>query len=487
MAIDTTVELLQHRRTKIVATLGPATSDPGTVARLIAAGVDVFRLNMSHGDPATHRAACERVRSAAAGRPVAVLVDLAGPKIRTGRFRDGAIDLVDGERVVVTTRDVVGEPGLIPTTYAALTSDVGPGDRILLADGALELRVEEVAGDEVACAVVYGGLLEDRKGMNLPGVELSVDSLTAKDRADARFALELGVDFLGLSFVRRGADVEELRALVAEVAGAGSDRAPALVAKIEKPEALDDIDAILDAADAIMVARGDLGVELPPERVPVAQDLLVERARERSRPVIVATQMLESMIENPRPTRAEVADVSHAVTTGADAVMLSGETAVGRHPLRAVEVMDRVARQTEAYLWRQGVFESISDPAAGSDPLPIETAVARATALLSRDLRVRAIVMVPRSGAWTTIVSSERPAAPVVALAAEDGIYRRLALAWGVLPVRVEAAEAADLRSLACRLVAEMGLAEPGQNLLLVRGFHLDRSEDLPSVSILTV
>ena len=487
MAIETKVELLKHRRTKIVATLGPASSEPGTIARLIDAGVDVFRLNMSHGDHAFHRAASEGVRKAAAGRPVAVLADLAGPKIRTGRFEGGAIELADGETVSVTTRDVTGGPGLIATNYRALPGDVRPGDRILLADGRLELAVDEVAGTEVRCTVVHGGTLEDRKGINLPGIDLSVGALTEKDRADAGFALELGVDFLGLSFVRRAADVEDLLALVRS-RSRGAE--PAVVAKIEKPEALDDIDAILEAADAIMVARGDLGVELPAERVPVAQDLLVERARQCSRPVIVATQMLESMIGQPRPTRAEVADISHAVTAGADALMLSGETAVGRYPLQAVEMMDRVARQTEAFLWRQGAFEALSaGPGAGAAPdgLTLETAVARATALLSRDLRVRAIVLVPRSGAWTTIVSSQRPAAPVIALAAEEPVFRRLCLAWGVLPVRLEAGETADLPAAACRVVAELGMAEPGGHVLLIRGYHIDRSEDLPSVSILTI
>ncbi len=483
MAIDTTAKPLKHRRTKIVATLGPASSEPRMIARLIDAGVNVFRLNMSHGDPASHRAAYEAVRAAAAGRSVAVLADLAGPKIRSGRFRGGAIELAAGKRVTVTTRDVLGEPGLIPTNYAELVRDVGPGDRILLADGGLELEVGKVSGTEVECVVVHGGVLEDRKGINLPGVELSVGSLTAKDRADARFALELGVDFLGLSFVRRAADIHDLRALVEEA----GDRGPAVVAKIEKPEALDDIDAILEAADAIMVARGDLGVELPPEQVPVAQDLLVERARAAGRPVIVATQMLETMIDHPRPTRAEVADISHAVTAGADAVMLSGETAVGRYPLLAVEMMDRVARQTEAYLWRQGAFETLSQGSADDDALPMESAFARAIALLSRDLKVRAIVLMPRSGSWTTIVSSVRPAAPVIALAAGERVFRRLALAWGVLPVRVEPAELADLRAVACRLVCELVTAEPGQHLLLVRGFHVDRSEDLPSISVLTV
>src|SRR5262245_12255075 len=347
---DVKAVLLKRRRTKIVATLGPASSDPGAIEQLIAAGVDVFRLNMSHGTHAEHRAAYDRVRAAAAQRdaPVAVLVDLCGPKLRVGRFAGGRIDLTAGEQVVVTTRDVPGEPGLIPSQYEALAEDVRPGDRILLDDGLLELRVERVEGTEVGCQVVHGGVLRVRNGMNLPGVDVSAPSFTEKDREDTRFALEIGADFVALSFVRRASDLDELNALVAGSRGAH------VIAKIETPEALDAIDEILDACDAIMVARGDLGVEMPPEIVPIAQRRLLARARAKNKPAIVATQMLESMVQNAQPTRAEVSDVSTAVFAGADAVMLSAETASGAHPVAAVEMMDRVSRQVEGYQWSEG-------------------------------------------------------------------------------------------------------------------------------------
>jgi pyruvate kinase len=461
--------LLQRRRTKIVATIGPACREPAMLGALIRAGVNVFRLNMSHGDHAGHRANFANVRAAAeaAGEAVAVLSDLCGPKIRVGRFAGGCITLETGQKVTVTTRDVLGVPGLIPSQYAALAEDVRHGDRILLDDGMLELHVEDVAGSEIACTVTTGGVLKDRKGMNLPGVQVSAPALTDKDREDARFALDLGVDFLALSFVRRPCDITDLKALIAS-AGAATP----VIAKIEKPEALDAIDEILEVADGLMVARGDLGVELAPEAVPIVQHDLVERCRRKNKPIIVATQMLESMIEHPRPTRAEVSDVSHAVFAGADAVMLSAETAVGAYPLKAVEMMDRVARQVEGWQWIEGGFRSITQgererPA----PLPLREAVARSTAQLSRDLRVRAVAVRTKHGTSAQVVAATRPAAPILALTMDPGVSRRMNLLWGVIPRRIDAAEFERPQSAARRHACEMGLAEKGQTILLLAGF----------------
>jgi pyruvate kinase len=481
MAIDTAVQLLAHRRTKIVATLGPASSRRDQIERLIDAGVDVFRLNMSHGDPIGHRAAYEEVRAAAAARHkhIAVLADLAGPKIRVGRFPAGPIALEPGRPVVITTRDVPGEPGLIPSQYAGLAADVKAGDRILLADGMMELRVDSVGGTEVSCTVVHGGELADRKGINLPGVAVSAPSLTAKDRADAAFALELGIDFLAQSFVRRASDVAELKALIAE---AGHDTP--IVAKIERPEALSHCEDILDVADSIMVARGDLGVELPPEQVPVAQRLLVDLARRKNKPVIVATQMLESMIESSRPTRAEVADVSHTTFSGADAIMLSAETATGDHPVAAVAMMSRIARQAEAYMWREGAFGRLEE-GDSAPPIPFGDAVARSTAQLSRDLLVRAIVVTSESGMSATTVSAARPSAPVLAVSSRAEICRRMNLMWGVIPVEAAPLDLAQPVALARELVREHALARPGEFILLVRGFHADPLRSTPSITVL--
>jgi pyruvate kinase len=470
--------LLKRRRTRIVATLGPASREPAMLESLIRAGVNVFRLNLSHGSHEEHREIYERVRAAATGgRVISILADLCGPKIRVGRFAGGKIELQAGEKVTVTTEDVLGRPGLIPSQYRELDRDVRPGDRVLCDDGMIELRVDRVAPPEVACTVLHGGPLKDRKGMNLPGVFVSCPSLTDKDRADARFLLDLGVDYLALSFVRRPQDVAELRTLIRE-----TGRDTPIIAKIEKPEALDAIEEILELSDGLMVARGDLGVELAPEAVPLVQQDLVQRARLKNKPVIVATQMLESMIENPRPTRAEVTDVSAAVFSGADAVMLSAETASGAYPLRAVEMMDRVARQVEGWQWVEGAFRSLTErQQERTGTMPLRSAVSRSTAQLSRDLHVRAVAVRTRMGASARTVAATRPAAPIIAMTMDAVIARRLNLLWGVIPCVVTAEEFAEPQPLARQLAEEMGLAEYGHHILMVTGFG--RGE--PTITVL--
>ncbi len=483
MPILTDIKLLIYRRTKIVATLGPSSGDSATIERLITAGVDVFRLNMSHGNHAGHRDSYRRVRAAAEKlkRPVAVLADLCGPKIRVGTFENGRIELTTGDDITVTTRDVIGGPRLIPSQYRALANDVEIGSRILLDDGNLELRVRSIDVTEIKCHVIAGGVLSDHKGMNLPGVDISTPSLTETDRMDAKFALELGVDFLALSFVRRTSDVEELRELVSATGATA-----AIVAKIEKPEALENIDGILNAADAIMVARGDLGVELPPQAVPAAQDQLIDLARAHRKPVIVATQMLESMIEHPRPTRAEVSDVANAVRMGADAVMLSAETAIGKHPVEAVKMMDDIARQTEGNLWRQSAFGSLARIYETAGPIPIEGALSESVAQLSRDLLARAIMVISIRGRSMAVMSSSRPAAPIIGISPDYKSSCMACLLWGVIPVTVDPAAIDDPRSLAGKTALELGLAEEGQSILVVQGFSSDPERNTPSVTIVT-
>jgi pyruvate kinase len=474
-------DALIRRRTKIVATIGPASREPAVLEDLIRAGATVFRLNLSHGQQADHRVNYERIRAAAetVGEPVAVLADLCGPKVRVGKLAGGQVVLESGQSVTVTTRDVLGKPGLIPSQYAALASDVRSGDRILLDDGLLELRVANSHDEDVTCTVLHGGVLKERKGMNLPGVAVSSPALTEKDRDDARFSLELGVDFLALSFVRRPWDVTDLKSLIAS-----TGRNTPVIAKIEKPEAMEAIDEILDVADGLMVARGDLGVEMPAESVPIVQRDLVERARRAGKPVIVATQMLESMITNSRPTRAEVSDVSTAVFGGADAVMLSAETAVGAYPVRAVEMMDRVARQIEGWQWLNGSFRSITENEEDlPEPLPVRVAMARATAQLSRDLRVRAIVVRSQKGTSVRVVSATRPAAPIVALTMEPLVARRLNLCWGVVPRLIEAAAFDKAQTAAREAALALKLAEPEQNILLLSGF----GKHEPMVTVLKV
>jgi pyruvate kinase len=475
---------LKYRRTKIVATLGPASSAAETLDALIRAGVDLFRLNFSHGSHESHAEAYRRAREAAerAGKPVAILADLCGPKIRVGRFAGGSIDLVADSEVDVTTEPgAQGLPGLIPSEYDALAHDARPGDRILLDDGKLELRVLRTAPPRIRCLVVQGGRLSDRKGMNLPGVAVSAPALTEKDRADAEFAAGLGVDFMALSFVRRPSDVHDLRGFLR----AGGWDTP-IVSKIEKPEALESIGEILEASDGVMVARGDLGVEMPAEEVPLIQQELIRLCIDSNRPVIVATQMLESMIENSRPTRAEVTDVAAAALAGADAVMLSGETASGKHPVAAVETMNRVLRLIEGWQWKHGQFGQIIDWAGRPEGL-VDDALSRATSGLSRDLRVRGVIVPTSSGRTAREVSSERPAAPIVAAVRTPELMRRLALCWGVLP-RVQPASAFDdLPELAQRLARELDLARSGDHILLVWDASSGRTGEAPTVTVLKV
>jgi pyruvate kinase len=495
MSTGLDLKLLRIRRTKIVATLGPASDSEASVRALVDAGVDVFRLNLSHGDHASHAATFERVRCAAAAarRHVGILADLAGPKIRTGAFPAGPIELETGARVTVTTRVVAGRPGLVPSQYRDLARDVTPGSRILLADGTLELEVEAIEDDtEVRCVVRHGGRLSDHKGINLPGGEVSAPALSEKDRGDARFLAELGVDFLGLSFVRRAEDVHDLREVLA-AAGSGA----AVVAKIERPEALANARAIVAAADAVMVARGDLGVELPPEQVPIAQLHLIDLARQANRPVIIATQMLESMVHEVRPTRAEVSDVSGSVLSGADAVMLSGETASGDHPLAAVRMMDRIVRLSEAWLWEHHAFGSLAldeppisavrGPEGDGREIAFGGSLARSVGRLSRELGARAVIVVSHGGMSAVTMSAGRPAAPVIGISEHPETCRRMALMWGLIPYAVASREIADPIALARAVAPELELARPGDYVLLVQGFHTDPRRNTPGVTVVQV
>lgn len=486
LSVDRTRVALKYRRTRIIATVGPASSST-EVLRALAEQVDVFRLNFSHGSREGHAEVYHRIRAAAVavGRPVGVLADLSGPKIRVGRFPGGGIDLEVGAEVVVTVADATGGPGLIVSEYRDFARDVRPGSRVLLDDGKLELTVRSVHGDDVRCQVVQGGRLTDKKGMNLPGTALSTPALTEKDRADALFAAALGVDFVALSFVRQAADVHDLRALLAE-----AGHSTPIIAKIEKPEALQCIGTILQSTDGIMIARGDLGVELPAEEVPLIQAELIRLAVEANRPVIVATQMLESMTESARPTRAEVTDVAGAAIAGADAVMLSGETATGRHPVEAVATMDRILRLVEGHQWRNGQFGRLLTHFQAPEDQPtaelrMVEALSRAVASLSRDLSVRAIFAPTASGRTARMVSAERPASPVVALTPDPVIARRLMLCWGVLPVEVPDLEHGHLAPHARRIAAALELAQPGDFLLLVYNPTAEPGSEAPTVTVL--
>lgn len=441
-------------KTKIVCTIGPASQSLEKLKMLIRAGMDVARLNFSHGTRADHSKTLENLRIATTmmEEPITILQDLSGPKIRVRELATPSIELKPKTLLRITTENVLGTSDRISTTYANLPADVNRGDRILLDDGKLRLEVESVEGQDVVCRVIVGGLLLPRKGMNLPGVKISVPSLTEKDKEDLLFGLDQDVDYVALSFVRSAADVVALREFIVEHGRKGK-RVP-IISKIEKPEAIANFDAILSESDAIMVARGDLGVEMPTEEVPMLQKMIVRKCNEAGKPVIIATQMLESMIESPTPTRAEASDVANAVYDGADAVMLSAETSIGRYPIEAASVMDRILTTTEENLsdeqyelWRRRVQH------AGT-----YDALSHSACLLANDLRASAIVALTHSGATAASVAKFRPRTKIIAVTDRDKIKRRLNLIWGVRSVMVE-----DLKKdtdEAFRMIREKLLAE---------------------------
>lgn len=416
------------KRTKIVCTLGPATDSDEVLEALIAAGLDCARLNFSHGSHEGHAAAAARVRAAAsrARRPIAILADLCGPKMRVGTFEKGSTTLVKGASFTLTTRDVPGTDSEVSVTYKPLPSDVQEGDAILLDDGLLRLRVTGKNATDVFTVVEDAGVLSNKKGLNLPGSVLSAPALTDKDRVDLTFAVEtLKVDYVALSFVRTPEDVQQAKRLAGVVP---------VIAKIEKPEALDCIADILDVADGIMVARGDLGVEIGSEKVPIIQKRLIHQTNERGKIVITATQMLDSMIRNPRPTRAEAADVANAVIDGTDAVMLSGETASGLYPVEAVKMMASLIREAEAG-WVEELSRHVQAEKLGTDEdWRFPNATARAAALLAANLPLGAIVCFTKDGRTAGLISEHRPRTPIVAITDDPRAATRMALMWGVIP-----------------------------------------------------
>ena len=473
---------LRWRRTKIIATLGPVSNSQDMIEKLIGAGVNLVRINMSHGDQDSQRKTIDRVRLAArkTRRHIGILMDLCGPKIRVGRFEHDSIMLEAGSTVVVTTRNVTGTDGLVPSQYRSLHKDVRKGEHILLDDGKLCLRVLGVDERDVRCRVIDGGRLSNHKGMNLPDSRLSTPALTAKDRSDVAFGVDMGVDFIALSFVRSAADIRQLKRNLRKLGAAIP-----VVSKIERPEGVTDIDAILQVSDGIMVARGDLGIELPAEKVPLIQRMLIEKARQSGVPVIVATQMLESMMNDPRPTRAEVTDVAGAALLSADAAMLSGETAAGQYPLEAVRTMDRVLREVEQHQWQEGCFAR--DPIAerGSKMHFIRESMAHAAVELARDLGLEAIVVPTRTGTTARILAAHRPLAPTVGVCSSDEVCRRMTLHWGIVPFLIAEKETTDWRGICNLIAAECDLGRPGSEVLLVSGFNDDPARNEPVLKLL--
>ena len=424
-----------YGRTKIICTLGPASARPEVLKGMIEAGMDIIRLNFSHGTHDEHQNLLTVVRqtSEKMGEHITILQDLQGPRIRVGQLGKASIELKNDEPLTITMEEVVGDEKRFSTTYKDMVRDVNQGNRILIDDGRIELKVLAVKGPDVFCRVVTGGPLKSHKGMNLPGASISAPALTEKDKDDLEFGLANDIDYVALSFVRKAEDVCELRDFIAGKGPKG--RKVPIIAKIERGEAVDCFDAILTEVDGVMVARGDLGVELPAEDVPMVQKMIIRKCNEGGKPVIIATQMLESMIENPRPTRAEVSDVANAVLDGADAVMLSGETSVGNHPVEAVQIMDRIIRKAETQV-QEGLpveVEIMRNPVRDA-----VDAVGRAACVLAKQVGAAAIVPLTYSGRSAQVVAKYRPKARIVAVTGGDKIVRRLNLYWGVRSIIVE-------------------------------------------------
>lgn len=452
------------RRTKIVATIGPASRDPEIMQELISAGVDVVRINCSHADHETVAAIIERVREIGShiNRSVGILLDLSGPKIRTGKMAGGHYpELEEGQQFTLTSRLLEGNAEIVSTNYARLPEEVHAGDTILLDDGLIELEVLSVQKEDVVCKVVTGGILKDKKGINLPGVRLSIPALTDKDKADLAFGLKHDVDFVALSFVRDPEDIRSLKELIGD-----HWPPPLVIAKLEKPQALEHLDAILDAADGVMIARGDLGVELPPEAVPPAQKTITRKAILKGKPVITATQMLESMIEHPRPTRAEASDVANAIFDGTDAVMLSGETASGAYPVDAVQMMDRIAISAEASLNLAKLKEH---------ELPTSAhAIAHAACAMAVDMKARAIAAFSKSGSTARLISQFRPPNPIIALVQHLHVYRQLSLNWGVTPIMLtEVSDSESTLALVEDTLLDKGIVDHGDSIVITGGLPI--------------
>src|SRR6202521_3365331 len=453
---------MAFRHSKIVCTIGPACRSPRILERLLRAGMDVARLNFSHGTYEEHVRTIVQLRTVAQQlkKTIAILADLQGPKIRTGALAGGGpVLLRTGQKFVITTARVLGDSTRVSTIFRPLPKEVHRDDRILLSDGLIELRVERVRGGEVICQVINGGALGEHKGINLPGIKLRVPALTPKDREDLVFALKHGANYIAVSFVRRPEDVVLAKTLVRR---AGKDTP--VIAKLEKPEAIENLDAILRVADGVMVARGDLGVEMSPERVPVVQKTIIARAREFRRPVITATQMLESMTENPRPTRAEASDVANAIFDGSDAVMLSAETASGKYPVEAVGMMARIIEEAEASI------REFPRPAT-QEQLKVAETVAELVCHASRELHMKLIAVFTHSGFTARLVSRYRPLVPIVAFSPEAATRRRMSLLWGVTSRHISDIKKIDgLADLAEKRLLEERLVKKGDVIGIVAG-----------------
>ena len=452
------------KKTKIVATIGPASEDAKTLEAMIKAGLDVVRLNFSHGNFEDHRRKVARTRAIAKklDKPVAILQDLGGPKIRIGEFTTGAIKLKAGQKFVLTTRRVAGDEEIVSVNYPKLPKEVKPGMTIFLEDGKKQLLVKRVSGDNIECQVIIGGWLKGKRGVNVPGAYLSISSLTPKDKKDLEFGLAEQVDYVALSFVRRASDIAELRQILDK-----KDKSIKIIAKIETKEAVENIDEILAVADGLMVARGDLAIEVPPEDVPIIQKDIIERANEAGKPVITATQMLESMTDNPLPTRAEVNDVANAIFDGTSAVMLSGESALGQYPLATIEMMARIARRSEEHIEHYEILKE-----SYLEAKDITDSISFAALHTAHEVGAEAIVALSNSGFTARMIARHRPHRPVTVLTPNRKVYQQLALAFGCYPMMVnkEFGSVLDAIERSKQIIKQTNLVKVGGKIVIVAG-----------------
>lgn len=459
------------RKTKIVCTIGPSSEPPEMLRKLVEAGMNVARLNFSHGDFEEHGGRITNIRkvSQELNRTVAILLDTKGPEIRTGKLREEPIELIQDETITLTTEEILGDAKRISITYAQLPQDVEVGSTILIDDGLIGLRVTAVNGTEIECHIVNGGTLKSKKGVNVPGVRISLPGITEKDAADIVFGIEQGVDFIAASFVRKASDVLEIRELL-EKHNANHIH---IISKIENQEGVDNLDEILEVSDGLMVARGDLGVEIPAEEVPLVQKRMIEKCNLAGKPVITATQMLDSMQRNPRPTRAEASDVANAIFDGTDAIMLSGETAAGKYPVESVQTMSRIAEKAESALEYREIFTKQSL----AQQTTITEAISQAVANSALDLDAKAIITSTESGYTARMVSKYRPKAPIVAVTPNAQIMRRLCLVWGVVPVEgVDAMNTDEMFQMALDRSMKADLIKLGDLVIITAGVPVGRS-----------
>lgn len=459
------------RKTKIVCTIGPSSESLENTKKLIMAGMNVARLNFSHGDYEEHGNRINIIRQASQelGKSVAILLDTKGPEIRTGKLAVEPIELVQDEYITLTTEEILGDKDRISITYDNLPKDVQSGSTILIDDGLIGLTVVDVQGTEIKCRIVNGGTIKSKKGVNVPGVNISLPGITEKDANDIIFGIEQGIDFIAASFVRKASDVIEIRELLSKH---NADHIK-IISKIENQQGVDNLDEILEASDGLMVARGDLGVEIPAEEVPLVQKMMIQKCNRAGKPVITATQMLDSMQRNPRPTRAEASDVANAIIDGTDAIMLSGETAAGKYPVESVLTMSRIAEKTESSLDYREMFlkQRIAQETS------ITEAISQSVAISALDLNAKAIISSTETGYTARVVSKYRPEAPIIAVTTEDRTMRQLALTWGVVPVKGQLATSTDeMFEYAVQGGVKSGLVKEGDLVVITAGVPLGRS-----------